>query len=81
MTTQVIIRINPELKDKVGMLARSEGKSVSVIVRELLEDYVNNRDIGSYIDGLWDRIGGKLESRGAGRGDIDLVIKKVRSGK
>ena len=64
MNTQMIVRINPELKSKVNNLAKAEGKSVSEVVRELLEGYVRDRDIGSYIDDLWGRIGGELRSRG-----------------
>ncbi len=57
MTTQMIVRIDPILKNKVSDFAKAEGKNVSEIVRELLESYVKNRDIGSYIDDLWSRIG------------------------
>ncbi|MGD9070151.1 MAG: ribbon-helix-helix protein, CopG family, partial [Desulfobacterales bacterium] len=56
----MIVRINPELKNKVSTLAKAEGKSISEVVRELLEEYVKNRDIGLYIDDLWQRIGDKL---------------------
>jgi predicted DNA-binding protein len=81
MTTQMIIRIAPDLKTKVSRLAKSEGKSVSLIVRELLEDYVKNRDIGSYIDDLWDRIGTKLTSQGTKPEEIQRVIREVRAKK
>lgn len=81
MTTQMIIRIAPDLKTKVSRLAKSEGKSVSVIVRELLEDYVKNRDIGSYIDDLWDRIGTKLTSKGTKPEEIQRFIREVRAKK
>ena len=81
MATQMIVRINPELKNKVNRLAKAEGKSISQVVRELLEDYVRNRDIGLYIDDLWQRIGDKLISRGVGPREIRRVIKEVRSKK
>lgn len=81
MSTQMIIRIEPELKHKVSSLAKAEGRSTSEIVRELLKDYVRNRDIGAYIDGLWDRIGTKLSSRGVSPGQIKRVIQEVRSRK
>ncbi|MBS3780226.1 MAG: CopG family transcriptional regulator, partial [Desulfovermiculus sp.] len=58
MTHQMIVRIDPELKAKVRNLAKEEGKSVSKVVRGLLEEYVKTRDIDTYIDDLWDRIGG-----------------------
>ena len=81
MSTQMIIRIEPDLKNKVSSLAKAEGRSTSEIVRELLTDYVRNRDIGAYIDGLWNRIGTKLSSRGVSQGQIERAIKEVRSRK
>ena len=81
MSTQMIVRIDPELKTKVNNLAKTEGKSISEVVRELLEDYVKDRDIGLYIDDLWKRIGAKLESRGFGPKDIKSVIQEVRTKK
>ena len=64
MTTQMIIRMDPEIKDRFNKLARVEGKTTSQMVRELIEDYIKERDIGTYVDDLWDRIGGKLKSKG-----------------
>jgi len=81
MSTQMIVRINPELKNKVNSLAKAEGKSVSEVVRELLEDYVQNRDIGLYIDDLWQRIGDKLISRKIGPKEIQNAIQEVRGKK
>ena len=79
MTTQMIVRINPDLKAKVNNFAKVEGKSVSEVVRELLEEYVKTRDIDSYIDNLWDRIGGKLTSSGFAAKDVKSVIRDVRA--
>ncbi len=59
MATQMIIRIDPRLKEKISRLARSEGKNLSELVRELLEKYIKERDMGAYIDNLWDSIGKK----------------------
>ncbi len=81
MSTQMIVRIDPELKTKVNKLAKAEGKSISEVVRELLEDYVKDRDIGLYIDDLWRRISTKLTSRGFGPKDIKRVIQEVRTSK
>jgi len=77
----MIVRIDPELKTKVNNLAKAEGKSISEVVRELLEDYVKDRDIGLYIDDLWRRIGTKLTSRGFGPKVIKRVIQEVRTKK
>lgn len=79
MTTQMIIRVNDDLKAKVSKLAKSEGKNISVIVRELLESYVKDRDISGYIDDLWNRTGTKLKARGIKPANIDRAIREVRS--
>ncbi|OCC14198.1 hypothetical protein DBT_2403 [Dissulfuribacter thermophilus] len=79
MTTQVIVRIDPDLKNKVSRLAKAEGKNVSEIIRELLESYVKNRDIGQYIDELWERIGTKIKKHGFSKDDIDSIIHQVRT--
>ena len=81
MTTQMIVRINPELKNKVNNLAKAEGKSLSEVVRALLEDYVKNRDIGLYIDDLWQRIGDKLISSKIKPQEIQRAIQEVRTRK
>ncbi len=81
MSTQMIVRVHPDLKDRVNRLAKAEGKSVSEVVRELLEEYVRNRDISLYIDDLWKRIGAKLTARRLGPEEIQKVIQEVRSGR
>ncbi len=78
MTNQMIIRIDPAVKDKLNKLARTEGKTTSQMVRELLEDYIKERDISAYVDDLWDRIGGKLRSKKVRLRDINSAIKAVR---
>lgn len=79
MATQMIVRIDPALKEKVSKLARAEGKSLSGLVRELLERYARERDISSYIDDLWNRIGARLARNGVSISDIERVIAEVRS--
>jgi predicted transcriptional regulator len=78
METQMIIRIDPDLKERLIRLARAEGKTTSQMVRELIRDYIKDRDIGAYIDGLWDRIGKKLAARGAPAIDINKIIAETR---
>jgi len=78
MTTQMIVRIDPEVKERFNKLARVEGKTSSQMVRELIEDYIKERDIGTYVDDLWGRIGGRLRSKGVRQRDIDKAIKEVR---
>ena len=79
MATQMIIRLDPFLKEKVSNLARKEGKNLSELVRELLEKYARERDMGAYIDNLWDKIGRRLSEKNISQTDMDGIIQKVRS--
>jgi hypothetical protein len=73
-----MIRMDPDLKKHLDRLSRAEGKTMSRMVRELIHDYVKERDISCYIDGLWDRIGKKLGARGARASDVGKAIAKTR---
>ncbi|NIP61385.1 MAG: ribbon-helix-helix protein, CopG family [Nitrosopumilaceae archaeon] len=81
MTTQMIIRLDSETKTKLTKLAQAEGKNTSQVVRELIEDYIQNRDMGSYIDDLWDRLGKKLKARNVGSREIERAIYESRASK
>jgi len=81
MPTQMIVRLDPELKARVNHLAKAEGKSVSEVVRELIEGYVRNRDISSYIDKLWERVGDKLAARRIKPQDVQRAIREARAKK
>ena len=81
MATQMIIRMPEDLKNQIDKLAKAEGKNTSAVVRSLLEKYVRERDMGSYVDTLWESIGKTLKSRGVTPGDVDQAIKKARSRK
>lgn len=78
MAEQLLIRVAPELKRKLARAATLEGKTSSQVVRDLIEDYVRQRDLPSYIADLWERIGGELTTAGAKRGDIAKAIKTTR---
>ena len=78
MSQQLNIRLNPDLKATAGELARREGKSLSGLVRELLDDYVRRRDLPAYVDGLWDRMGERMRRAGFGPEDVDQAIAQAR---
>jgi predicted transcriptional regulator len=78
MSDQLLIRIDADLKERLDRLSRAEGKTTSRMVRELIRDYIKERDIAGYIDGLWDRIGKKLVERGTRASDIGEAIVKAR---
>ena len=77
----MIIRLDPEIKDRVARLAKVEGKTTSQIVRELLDRYVQERDLAGYIDQVWARIGQKLRRSGATARDVNRAITLVRRGR
>ena len=79
MSTQMIIRIDNEVKNRLNKLARIEGKTTSEMVRGLIEEYIKERDIGSYIDDLWDRTGKKLKSRGITPAAVEKAIRASRN--
>jgi len=81
MTTQLMVRIDPKIKDRIEKLARLEGKTTSQMVRDLIEEHLKERDIGAYIDNLWDRIGTQLKSKGVKESDIDRAIRATRTQK
>lgn len=81
METQMVIRIAPEAEERFSRLARMEGKMASEMVRELMEKYIKERDIGNYIDNLWSRIGRKLRSKGVKQKNISRAIKEARNSK
>lgn len=78
MAEQLLIRVAPELKRKLARLATMEGKTSTQVVRDLIEDYVKKRDVASYIDALWNRIGRSLKSAGVGAEDVAKAIREVR---
>ena len=78
MSVQMLIRISPEMKESLARIARSEGKSTSLLIREIIETHIQDRDIGIYIDDLWGRIGNKLKSKGFKQQDISEMVRQVR---
>jgi len=55
-----------------------KGKTTSQKVRELIGQYIQEHDISSYIDNLWDRIGQKLWAKGITLDRIQEEIKAYR---
>ena len=77
METQIIVRIDPQLKARVNSFARGEGKTVSLVIRELLEGYVKNRDMSLYVDDLWERIGNNIRKAGRTQKDVEKAIREI----
>ena len=77
--TQMLIRLDSDTKNKLAKLAQSEGKNTSQVVRELIEKYIQNRDMNNYIDTLWEKIGEKLGANNTTPNNVERAIKDVRS--
>jgi predicted DNA-binding protein len=78
MADQLLIRVDPELKRRLAKAALLEGKTSTQVVRDLIEQYVRERDLPSYVADLWDRIGESLKASGAKAGDIAKAIQAAR---
>lgn len=81
MVSQILIRVDKELKDKFQRLSRSEQKSVNEKLRELMEEYVKDHNIEAAMKNLWDEIGQSLKKKGYKASDVNKKIKEVRSGR
>ena len=79
MEEKLIIRIDKNLKDDFGKLARIEGKTTSDKVRELMADFVSENDFSKIVDDLWSRISEKIVDKGFTEKNINDAIQDVRN--
>ncbi|MBD3391495.1 MAG: CopG family transcriptional regulator [Chitinivibrionales bacterium] len=78
MTTQMIIRLDQRQREELNRLSRAEGKATSQVVRELIDNFIKERDISGYIDGLWARIGNTLSDKGYTSKDVQRFVRESR---
>ena len=81
MVSQILIRVDKELKDKFRRISRTEQKSVNEKVRELMEEYVKDHNMEAAMRSLWDEIGQSLRKKGCKASDVNKKIKEVRAGR
>jgi hypothetical protein len=81
MTSQILVRLDKELKDKFQRLSGIERKSVNEKVRELMEEYVREHSMEATMKSLWDEMGRSMKKKGYKESDVAKIIKKVRSAK
>ena len=79
METQLIVRIDRDIKQRFSRIARMEGKTASTKVRELVSTYIEENDFSRLVGGLWDRTSRKLKSKGYTEKDVRDTIKKARA--
>ena len=78
MGDQILIRMNPALKEQLSRAAKTEGKTSSEVIRALVEDYLKQRDVGAYVDSLWERFGKDFKARKLTARDIPAAVKASR---
>jgi predicted DNA-binding protein len=78
MTEQLLIRVAPELKRKLARMASLEGKTSTQVVRDLIQEYIRQRDLPGYIDDVWTRIAADLAAKGVKPRDVAKTIRAVR---
>lgn len=81
MTSQILIRVDKDTKEKFKQLSRFEHKSVNEKLCELMKEYVEEHNIESTMKGLWSEIGASLKKKGYKVSDVEKTIRKVRSSK
>jgi len=81
MTSQILVRVDRELKEKFQRLTGIERKSVNEKVRELMEEYVREHSMEPAMKKLWDEIGRSMKKKGYKESDVEKMIRKARSGK
>ena len=78
MGDQILIRMDPALKEQLARAAKIEGKTSSEVIRALVEDYLKQRDVGAYVDSLWERLGKDFKARKLTAKDVPAAIKASR---
>ncbi|MGO8988067.1 MAG: hypothetical protein ACLQGU_22200 [bacterium] len=81
MVSEILIRVDKELKDKFRRLSRAEQKSVNGKVRELMEEYVKDHSMEGAMRSLWDEIGQSLKKKRYKASDVKKKVTEVRSGR
>jgi predicted DNA-binding protein len=81
METQLIVRMDKGKKQKFAKLARMEGKTASTKVRELVDSYIEANDFSRVVTDTWRTISRRLKEKGVTEGDVERVIREVRSSK
>ena len=78
MTEQLLIRLEPELKNQLAGLSKREGKTSSQVIRDLIRNYVEERDIAGHINRLWKAVGQELSAKGHSPKTVSKTIQEYR---
>lgn len=78
MAVQMIVRVEPATKQKLGHLARAEGKTTSQLMRDVIDVYIREHDPETHMEDLWARIQQSIEAGGHGPEDVGRMVAEVR---
>ena len=79
METQLVIRIDKGTKQKFSKIARTEGKTASAKIRELISSYVEENDFSRLVGDIWNRTTKKLKKEGYTIKDVHTAVRRVRA--
>ncbi len=74
----MIIRIDEKIKDDFNKLARSNGQTTSQVIRELMQNYIKERDATQHINNLWTRISNEIKTNQVAEKEIQELIISSR---
>ena len=81
MTSQILVRVDKELKERFRRLSGTERKSINEKLRELMEEYVKEHSLAPTMKSLWDEVGQSMKEKGYKTADVEKMIRKIRSAK
>ncbi len=81
MTSQILVRVDKNLKDKFRRLSGTERKSVNEKLRELMEEYVKEHSLAPAMESLWDEVGLSMKKKGYKAADVEKMVRKIRTTK
>lgn len=77
----MLVRVDDETKERFERVAKRNGFSVSEVIRDLMKDYIKERDKTAQIGDLWNRMSVQARVSGLTVKDIPRIIKEVRDEK
>ncbi len=78
MGSNLILRIDADLKERFRRQALQEGKTMSQKIIDMIEAYVQENDFGALVDQVWKELGQDIKGRGYLRKDVKRRISEVR---
>jgi predicted DNA-binding protein len=79
MDAQLIIRIDKQKKEQLERIARKRGRTVSDVLREFIDEYIQRHDMTGYLGKLMDEIGEGFKRDGLTVEDVERTIREVRT--